>query len=237
MKEIPDPAVHPQLCRPILAGLPRVLSVNVRSGPSGRWLEDSILRLVEEVGSHQPGSQAVLAKLSDALFVETLRQYVGGLPAEETGWLAGSRDEVVGKSLAILRSRVDHPWTIAETFQGSGDVTLGSAGALLPLLVRASHGVSHAVEIATGCTQAHVHAAKCCANLGRSRLRIRGSFQPGVQAPIRQPPCEVPAGKPNRANRRGRQVQLARQTRTLAGLVVGQKTESSPPHTTCDCTD
>jgi hypothetical protein len=116
---------------------------------------------VEEVDSAQPGSQAMLAKLSEALFVETLRQYVGDLSAEETGWLAGARDEVVGKSLAILHSRVDHPWTIAE---------------LSKEVVRASHGVSHAVEIATGCTQAHVDSAKCCGDLGRSRLRIRGGF-------------------------------------------------------------
>ncbi len=107
-------ACDPELCRPILAGLPRVLKVNVRSGASGQWLEDSIRRLVEEVGSHQPGSEALLAKLSEALFVETLRQYVAGLPAEQTGWLAGARDPVVGKSLAILHSRVSHPWTIAE---------------------------------------------------------------------------------------------------------------------------
>jgi AraC-like DNA-binding protein len=107
-------ACDPQLCRPILAGLPRILKVNVRSGASGQWLEDSIRRLVAEVGSHQPGSEAMLAKLSEVLFVETLRQYVASLPAEETGWLAGARDPVVGKSLAILHSRVDHPWTIAE---------------------------------------------------------------------------------------------------------------------------
>jgi AraC-like DNA-binding protein len=107
-------ACDPQLCRPILEGLPRVLKVNIRSGAAGQWLEDSIGHLVEEVGSHQPGSEAMLAKLSEALFVQTLRQYVASLPAEETGWLAGARDPVVGKSLAILHSRVDHPWTIAE---------------------------------------------------------------------------------------------------------------------------
>src|SRR5438105_12512812 len=81
-------ACDPQLCRPILAGLPRVLKVNARAGASGQWLEDSIGRLVQEVGSNQPGSEAMLAKLSEALFVETLRQYVASLPAEETGWLA-----------------------------------------------------------------------------------------------------------------------------------------------------
>ena len=107
-------ACDPQLCRPILEGLPRVLKINVRAGASGRWLEDSIRRLVEEAGNDQPGSEAMLAKLSEALFVETLRQYVASLPAEETGWLAGARDPVVGKSLAILHSRVNHPWTIAE---------------------------------------------------------------------------------------------------------------------------
>jgi AraC-like DNA-binding protein len=107
-------ACDPQLCRPILAGLPRVLKVSVRSGPSGQWLEDSIRRLVEEVGSHRPGSEALLAKLSEALFVETLRQYVTSLPADEIGWLAGARDPVVGQSLAILHSRVSYPWTIAE---------------------------------------------------------------------------------------------------------------------------
>jgi transcriptional regulator GlxA family with amidase domain len=40
--------------------------------------------------------------------------YIAGLPEAETGWLAGARDPIVGKSLAILHSRVSHPWTIAE---------------------------------------------------------------------------------------------------------------------------
>jgi len=36
------------------------------------------------------------------------------LPEEQLGWLAGARDPVVGKSMAILHNRVEHPWTIAE---------------------------------------------------------------------------------------------------------------------------
>jgi AraC-like DNA-binding protein len=104
----------PQLCRPILSGLPSILKVNIRSGPSGQWLENSIRHMVEEASNQQPGTEAVLAKLSEALFVETLRQYVASLPADQTGWLGGARDPVVGKSLAILHSRVDYPWTVAE---------------------------------------------------------------------------------------------------------------------------
>ena len=107
-------ACDPFLCRPLLEGLPTILKVSIRRDPSGQWLENSILHLVEEAASGQAGSEAMLAKLSEALFVDILRRYVAGLPEEHVGWLAGARDPVVGKSLAILHSRVSRHWTIAD---------------------------------------------------------------------------------------------------------------------------
>lgn len=104
----------PVLSRPILSGLPHFFKVNVRADRSGQWLENSILHLVDEAASGSVGSEAMLAKLSEALFVDTLRRYVSGLPEQQTGWLAGSRDPIVGKSLGLLHSRVAHPWTIAD---------------------------------------------------------------------------------------------------------------------------
>lgn len=102
------------LSRPILGGLPRVFKVNIRTDRSGQWLENSILHLVEEAASGRVGSDAMLAKLSEALFVDTLRRYVTGLPEQQNGWLAGARDPIVGKSLGLLHGRVAHPWTIAD---------------------------------------------------------------------------------------------------------------------------
>jgi Cupin len=104
----------PHLCRPILNGLPSVFTVNIRTDPSGHWLESSIIHLVEEAASGRVGSDAMLAKLSEALFVDTLRRYVASLPGQQTGWLTGARDPIVGKSLGLLHSRVAHPWTIAD---------------------------------------------------------------------------------------------------------------------------
>jgi AraC-like DNA-binding protein len=104
----------PYLSRPILSGLPPVFKVNIRTDPSGLWLENSILQLVEEAASGRIGSEAMLAKLSEALFVDTLRRYATGLPEQQTGWLTGARDPIVGKSLGLLHSRVAHPWTIAD---------------------------------------------------------------------------------------------------------------------------
>lgn len=104
----------PYLSRPVLNGLPPVFKVNIRTDPSGQWLESSILHLVEEAASGRVGSEAMLAKLSETLFVDTLRRYIANLPEQQTGWLAGTRDPVVGKSLGLLHSRIAHPWTIAD---------------------------------------------------------------------------------------------------------------------------
>src|SRR6201989_868166 len=104
----------PYMSRPILGGLPAIFKVNIRTDRAGQWLENSILHLAEEAASGQVGSEAMLAKLSEALFVDTLRRYVAGLPEQQNGWLAGARDPIVGKSLGLLHSRVAHPWTIAD---------------------------------------------------------------------------------------------------------------------------
>jgi AraC-like DNA-binding protein len=104
----------PYLSRPVLNGLPPVFKVNIRADRSGLWLESSILHLVEEAASGRVGSEAMLAKLSEALFVDTLRRFIGSLPEQQIGWLAGTRDPIVGKSLGLLHSRIAHPWTIAD---------------------------------------------------------------------------------------------------------------------------
>jgi AraC-like DNA-binding protein len=113
-------AFDPHVGRAILSGLPRMFKVSLRTDHSGKWLENSILHLVEEAASEQVGSAAMLAKLSEALFVDTLRRYVVSMPEQQVGWLAGARDPIVGKSLGLLHSRVAHPWTLANLAEEVG---------------------------------------------------------------------------------------------------------------------
>ena len=106
-------ACEPQLSQVFLGGLPPVLKINIRNDASGQWLEDSIRYSVGSADISKPGSAAVIAKLSEVLFVEALRRYIALLPQEQTGWLAGVRDPEVGKALALLHRKPSHPWTIA----------------------------------------------------------------------------------------------------------------------------
>jgi AraC-like DNA-binding protein len=110
----------PQLSRVFLGGLPPVLKINIRNDASDQWLENSIRYSVGNADASRPGGEAMIAKLSEVLFVEALRRYIALLPPEQTGWLAGVRDPDVGKALAFLHRQPAHPWTIAKLANGVG---------------------------------------------------------------------------------------------------------------------
>jgi AraC-like DNA-binding protein len=105
-------ACDPRLSEVFLSGLPRVLKVHIAKEPSSQWIESSIRFSVDEMNGPRAGSELVLAKLSEALFVETLRRYINTLPPDQIGWLAGARDPAVGQALALLHKEPAHPWTI-----------------------------------------------------------------------------------------------------------------------------
>ena len=110
----------PVLCRPLLAALPKVVTVSLREDAKTDWVERSFVYAVAEAASTQPGGEGVLAKLSEVLVVETLRRYISGMSEGQTGWLAGLRDRVVGKCLALMHEKPAHPWTLDSLARAAG---------------------------------------------------------------------------------------------------------------------
>jgi AraC-like DNA-binding protein len=106
--------------RLFLAGLPLMIRINLRGDPAGKWLESTIRHLVSEAGCGRPGQPVLLSRMAEALFIEALRRYVVQLPAEQTGWLAGARDTIVGGALALMHQKPFHPWTLPELAAQAG---------------------------------------------------------------------------------------------------------------------
>jgi len=111
---------EPALIAVVLNGLPPVFKVNIRADETGRWLEDSIRYSITQVGLSDSGSKAVLGKLCETLFAETLRRYVAASPLQQRGWLAGVLDGEIGKVLALMHREPAKPWTIAQLAQEAG---------------------------------------------------------------------------------------------------------------------
>lgn len=100
--------------RLFLAGLPLMIKINLRGDAAGEWLENSVRHLVSQAGSARPGQSVLLAKMAEALFIESIRRYMEALPPEQTGWLAGARDPAVGGALALMHRKPQHHWSIDE---------------------------------------------------------------------------------------------------------------------------
>jgi len=67
----------------------------------------------------QPGFGAVLAKLSELVFVDAIRAYVEAL-AQQESWLAGLRDRYVSGALALIYSDPGAPWTLESLAKATG---------------------------------------------------------------------------------------------------------------------
>jgi AraC-like DNA-binding protein len=107
-------ACDERLMQPIIAGLPRVVRVRLRDDAAGTWLESTIRHTVDQAATSSPGSNVVLGRLAEVVFVEALRRYVVQLPTGHTGWLAGAADPAIGRALAALHRRPEHAWSLDE---------------------------------------------------------------------------------------------------------------------------
>lgn len=97
---------------PLLASLPRVIKVRADGQTAAL---DALTRLaLEESRAPAAGSECVLARLSELLFIEVVRRYIAELPHGHTGWLAGLRDDLVGRCLGRLHHHPSRPWTLED---------------------------------------------------------------------------------------------------------------------------
>jgi AraC-like DNA-binding protein len=97
---------------PLIETLPRLLHVPARDG--GAVSRQFAELAAAESANRRPGSDALLERLSEMMFVDAVRRHVDTLPEGSTGWLAGLRDRFVGRALALMHERPSTAWTIEE---------------------------------------------------------------------------------------------------------------------------
>jgi len=94
---------------PLLSSLPDVFKVSdPEDGPLAAYVQ---IALAE---SKRPriGSQSVLGRLSELMFVDVIRRYLETLPSDRLDWLAGLRDPCIGRALAEIHRDPGHGWTL-----------------------------------------------------------------------------------------------------------------------------
>lgn len=101
---------------PLLTALPRV--IHIREAANG-WLSQFPQKVVAESRAPRGGSDNMLTRLAELMFIDVLRHYVEQMPTQQTGWLSGLTDAIVGPAIAFLHERPAHPWTLADLAQAT----------------------------------------------------------------------------------------------------------------------
>jgi AraC-like DNA-binding protein len=106
---------------PLLAALPRVIHLPGSGDQAKAGWPGTLLNIATSESSRtRAGGENVLARLSELVFREAIRRYLEALPADQTGWLAGLRDPMVGRALAALHSDASKQWTVESVARLAG---------------------------------------------------------------------------------------------------------------------
>ena len=94
---------------PLIAALPRLL--HLHADDDNAWIANFTQQAAAESHAQRPGGEAMLARMSEMMFVDAVRRYADQLPPQSEGWLAGLRDRFVGRALALMHEQPAQRWT------------------------------------------------------------------------------------------------------------------------------
>jgi AraC-like DNA-binding protein len=97
---------------PLMSSLPRLLHLPSTDGQD--WAVQCMRQAMAESTNRRPGGDAMLERLSEMMFIDAIRRYLGSLSDGSQGWLAGLRDRYVGRALTLLHAAPEEPWTVEE---------------------------------------------------------------------------------------------------------------------------
>lgn len=102
---------------PLLTALPPVLILRADTNGNSSWIKMAMNAIAAELTEQHPGSNLVIAKLAELLFVQSLRAYLASDDHNSNGhnsvgWLRGVRDPLVGRAISCMHAAPQRRWTL-----------------------------------------------------------------------------------------------------------------------------
>jgi AraC-like DNA-binding protein len=101
------------LARQILAVLPPVIRMRPDAEQGVPSFLENIQFITREVETNRPGSEVVLLRMADVIFIQILRAYLARAPDDGGGFLGALRDPSTAAALGAMHHRAEVPWTVA----------------------------------------------------------------------------------------------------------------------------
>jgi len=108
------------IAHPVFSLLPRLIHVRNPDGSMLKVVQTLVRLIADEVDQGKPGSETVVARLTDALVVYMLRNYIDQSSPGESGWIGSLRDPGIREALGLIHRNPEKNWTARELANASG---------------------------------------------------------------------------------------------------------------------
>lgn len=98
-----------RLFNPLLDALPEVVVIR-HDSERAPWLAAMLKQAFDETIETRPGGAALIARLTELLFLEMVQQYLED--NDHRGWLGALNDPIAGAALSVLHAHPERAWTL-----------------------------------------------------------------------------------------------------------------------------
>jgi AraC-like DNA-binding protein len=156
------------LFAPVFRSLPPLVVDQTSNDQAAAVITSTVREILGLADAAAPGTELMLSRLMEILFVEVIRRYAARLPAGAKGWFASINEPIVGRALQLVHKEPARRWTVEELAS-----EVGTSRTVLTERFNTSLGQSP-IEYVTGWRM----------QLAAERLRNSGESIAGIAADV-----------------------------------------------------
>ncbi len=107
---------------PLVAALPKVIHIQEKDGSAASRVRSTLRQIEMETRVMRPGAQTLIARLSDILFIQVVREYFDCLVQGGTnkGWVGALKNPQIGTAITAIHRQPEEAWTVASLASQAG---------------------------------------------------------------------------------------------------------------------
>jgi len=99
---------------PLLHRLPKLIHIPGIQGRLEQSFADLVRLIAHESALRQPGSEVVLNRLAELLFIQVVRLWIKRQAEESVGWVGALHDQPISAALSLIHQTPARKWTVKE---------------------------------------------------------------------------------------------------------------------------
>jgi AraC-like DNA-binding protein len=99
---------------PLLYRLPKLIHIPGTQGRLERSFDDIMRLIAWESASQQPGTEVMLRRLTELLFIQIIRLWIDQQAEVSVGWVAALRDQPISAALGLIHQSPERRWKVQD---------------------------------------------------------------------------------------------------------------------------